>query len=36
MRDSKFVITTEPRSFCFGLPKDVGIQLKHKIDSIIG
>ena len=36
MRDSKFVITTETRSFCLDLPKDVGIKLKHKIDSYIG
>ena len=31
----KLIITTEPKTFHFDLPNDAGINLKHKIDSII-
>ena len=35
MRDKKFIKTTESKTLHFDLPKDAGINLKHKIDSII-
>ena len=35
MGDSKFVITTEPKTFRFDLPKHAGIDLKHEIYSVI-
>ena len=35
MRDSKLVITTEPKTFNFDLPKDAGINLKYEIYSTI-
>ena len=33
--DSKLVITTEPKTFCFDLPKDASINLKDEIYSFI-
>ena len=33
--DNKLVITTEPKSFCFDLPKDAENNLEHEIYSII-
>ena len=33
--DNKLVITTEPKTFCFDLPKDASINLKHEIYSFI-
>ena len=33
--DDKLVITTEPKTSYFDLPKDVDNNLKHKIDSVI-
>ena len=35
IRDNKIVMTTEPKTFYFDLPKDVGSNLKHEIYSII-
>ena len=35
MIDNKLIITTDPKTFRFGLPKDAGINLKDEIDSII-
>ena len=35
MRDNRLVITTEPRTLNFDLPKDAGINLKHEIYSIM-
>ena len=35
MGDNKLVITTEPKTFHFDLPKDAGINLKYEIYSII-
>ena len=35
MRDNKLVITTEPKSFSFNLPKNVSTNFKYGIDSII-
>ena len=35
MRDHKLVITTEPKTFNFDLPKDVYINFKHVIYSNI-
>ena len=35
MGENKLVITTEPKTFYFDLPKDGGINLKHGIYSII-
>ena len=35
LRDNKLVITTEPKTFHFNLPKDVDTNLKHEIDSVI-
>ena len=33
--DNKLVMTTEPKSFCFDLPKDVDNNLEHETYSII-
>ena len=33
--DNKLVIITEPKTIRFDVPKDVGNNLKHEIDSII-
>ena len=33
--DNKLAITTEPKAFHFGLPKDSDNNLMHKIDYII-
>ena len=33
--DNKLLITKEPKTFYFGLFKDVGNNLKHEIHSII-
>ena len=35
MRDNNLVITTEPKTFHFYLPKDAVLHLKHAIYSII-
>ena len=35
MGDNKLLITVEPKTFHFNLPKDAGINLKHKICSVI-
>ena len=35
MRDNKLILTTEPKTICLDLPEYAGINLKHKIDSII-
>ena len=35
MTNKEIVITTEPKSFHFDLPKDDGINLKHETDSMI-
>ena len=35
MGDNRLVITTEPKFFHLDLPKDVDINLKHEIYSII-
>ena len=35
IEDNKLVITTETKNFYFDLPKDVGSNFKHEIDSII-
>ena len=35
MKENKLVITTEPKIFYFDLPKDAGINLKHRICSIL-
>ena len=35
MGDNKLVITIEPKTFHFYLPKDADINLKHEINSII-
>ena len=35
MRNQKLVITTEPKTFCFDLPKDAGNSMKHEISSMI-
>ena len=35
MGDNKFIVTTEPKTFHFGLSTDAGINLKHEIYSII-
>ena len=35
IEDNKLVITTEPKIIYFHLPKDVGNNLKHKIDFVI-
>ena len=35
MRDNNLVITTEPKTFNFYLPKDAVLYLKHAIYSII-
>ena len=34
MGNNRLVITTEPRTFHFDLPKDTAINLKHEIYSI--
>ena len=31
----KLIITTEPKTFCFDLPKDFDNILEHKIDFIM-
>ena len=31
----KLIIITEPKTFCFDLPKDTDNNLEHEIDSII-
>ena len=33
--DNKLAITIQPKTFCFDLPKDSNINLKHEIYSII-
>ena len=33
--NNKLVITIEPKSFCFDLPKDAENNLKHKTYSVI-
>ena len=33
--DKNLVITTEPKAFCFELPKDVGNSLNHEIYCIL-
>ena len=33
--ENKLVITTEPKTFHFVLPKDVGNNVKHVLESII-
>ena len=35
IRDNKIVITAEPKTFHFDLPKDASISLKHETYSII-
>ena len=35
IEDNRHVITTEPKTFHFDLPKDLDNNLKHEIDSII-
>ena len=35
MGDNKLVIITESRTFYLDLPKDIGINLKHEIYSVI-
>ena len=35
MKDKKLAITTEPKTFNFGLPKDAGINLEHETYSNI-
>ena len=35
MGDNQLVITTEPRTFHFDLPTDLGINLKHEIYPFI-
>ena len=35
MKDKKLAITTEPKNFNFGLPKDAGINLEHETYSNI-
>ena len=35
MGDNNLVITTEPKTFCFDLSKDVDNNLEHETDSII-
>ena len=35
IEDNKLVIITEPTTFYFDLPKNVGKNLKHEIDSAI-
>ena len=35
MRDINLVITIEPKTFHFYLPKNAGISLKHEIDSVV-
>ena len=33
--DNKLVITTKPKTIHFDLPKDIGINLKHEMYSVI-
>ena len=35
IEDNKLVLTTEPKTFHFDLPKDVSINLNHEICSIM-
>ena len=35
IKDSKFVIITELKTFYFDLPQDVDNNVKHEIDSVI-
>ena len=33
--DNQFAVTTEQINFCFDLPKDVDVNLKHEIYSVL-